>query len=53
MSSNPQWFEERAKALAEGDTWPRGKRTEQPQAGDTTPNEPENTWPQEHSPHQQ
>lgn len=26
MSSDPKWFEERAKALAEGDTWPRTKK---------------------------
>lgn len=23
MSSDPKWFEERAEALAKGDTWPR------------------------------
>lgn len=25
MSSDPKWYEEREKALAEGDTWPRTK----------------------------
>ena len=27
MSSDPKWWEERAKALAEGDTWPRTETT--------------------------
>jgi len=27
MSSDPKWWEKRAEALAEGDTWPRTKTT--------------------------
>lgn len=28
MSSDPKWWKERAKALKEGDTWPRTKKVQ-------------------------
>lgn len=52
MSSDPQWFIDRAKALAEGDTWPRTKEEAQPESPLSPPNEIDPLCPQEPSPQQ-